>query len=49
MVLESCWARGTPAATAARLATRSTSYARKVFARLDEQRGQAAGQLVGEA
>lgn len=52
VVLESCWAKGTPPAEAARLATRSTSYAKKVFARLDDDRGPAPvpGQLalVGE-
>ncbi|MEU9007815.1 hypothetical protein [Streptomyces sp. NPDC048551] len=41
VVLESCWSRGTPPAEAARLATRSTSYAKKVFARLDDARGPA--------
>lgn len=41
VVLESCWSRGTPPAEAARLATRSTSYAKKVFARLDDSRGPA--------
>lgn len=48
VVLESCWAKGTPPAEAARLATRSTSYAKKVFARLDESRGPAPvpGQLA---
>ncbi|MFE5828188.1 hypothetical protein ACFQ7B_41530 [Streptomyces erythrochromogenes] len=34
VVLESCWSSGTPPAEAARIATRSTSYAKKVFARL---------------
>ncbi|MFE4692915.1 hypothetical protein ACFRH6_23045 [Streptomyces sp. NPDC056749] len=48
IVLESCWAKGTSPADAARLATRSTSYAKKVFARLDDTRGHApaAGQLA---
>ncbi|WP_326797540.1 hypothetical protein OG946_20700 [Streptomyces sp. NBC_01808] len=48
VVLESCWAKGTPPAEAARLATRSTSYAKKVYARLDETRGHAPvpGQLA---
>ncbi|MGW7457165.1 hypothetical protein [Streptomyces sp. NPDC054797] len=41
IVLESCWSRGTPPAEAARLATRSTSYAKKVFARLDVTRSPA--------
>ncbi|MFJ7590832.1 hypothetical protein ACIQZO_26355 [Streptomyces sp. NPDC097617] len=41
VVLESCWSRGTPPAEAARLATRSNSYAKKVFARLDDARGPA--------
>ncbi|MGC9437651.1 hypothetical protein [Streptomyces sp. WG5] len=36
VVLESCWATGTPVTEAARLATRSTSYVKKVFARLNE-------------
>lgn len=48
VVLEACWAKGTSPAAAARLATRSTSYAKKVFARLDDDRGPAPvpGQLA---
>lgn len=48
IVLESCWAKGTPPAEAARLATRSVSYVKKVYARLDETRGPAPvpGQLA---
>ena len=48
IVLESAWAQGTTPTEAARLATRSTTYVKKVFARLDDERGQQpmAGQMA---
>lgn len=38
-VIEKCHVRGTSVAEAARVSTRSTSYVKKVFGRLDEVRG----------
>lgn len=38
-VIRSCWVLGISVADTARQATRSTSYVKKVFARLDEARG----------
>ncbi|MCX4824870.1 hypothetical protein OG883_34460 [Streptomyces sp. NBC_01142] len=37
-VIRACWVMGTSVADTARQSTRSTSYVKKVFARLDEQR-----------
>jgi hypothetical protein len=37
-VIRAAWVMGTPVAETARLATRSTSYVKKVFARLEESR-----------
>lgn len=47
VVIESCWAKGTPATETARMATRSVSYVKKVFGRLDDDQGpqQVPGQL----
>lgn len=36
VVIESCWAKGTSATETARMATRSVSYVKKVFGRLDD-------------
>ena len=48
VVMESCWAKGTPPTETARLATRSVSYVKRVFRSLDDDRGPApvAGQLT---
>jgi len=48
VVIESCWAKGTPATETARLATRSVTYVKRVFARLDDDQApqQVPGQLA---
>ncbi|WP_344276970.1 conjugal transfer protein [Streptomyces hebeiensis] len=38
-VIRACWVTGTPVTETARQATRSTSYVKKVFARLEDERG----------
>ncbi|AVZ72966.1 hypothetical protein SLUN_12955 [Streptomyces lunaelactis] len=38
-VIEKCWVRGTSPTETARVSTRSASYVKKVFGRLDEARG----------
>ncbi|WP_234314926.1 DUF2637 domain-containing protein [Streptomyces sp. NRRL F-5135] len=38
-VIRACWVMGTPVTETARQATRSTSYVKKVFARLEDERG----------
>lgn len=47
-VIRACWVMGISVADTARQATRSTSYVKKVFARLDEARGpqQMPGQMA---
>ncbi|MFJ1808527.1 MULTISPECIES: DUF2637 domain-containing protein [unclassified Streptomyces] len=47
-VIRAAWLTGTPVAETARQATRSTSYVKKVFARLDEERQAADMEFLAE-